>query len=81
VAGASTSAKGAGLVLVVPPEAAEPSLDEAAAEVAGGAVGWLSWRDLGALAVDLAEEADELRAGQAHRLVSDLQEQFPALDL
>jgi hypothetical protein len=32
-------------------------------------------------AVDLAEEADELRAGQVHRLVTDLQEQFPSLDL
>ena len=78
--GTSASGKGAGLVVVVPPDAAGPAVEEAAG-LADGAVGWLTWRDLGALAVDLAEEADELRAGQVHRLVSDLQGQFPSLDL
>lgn len=77
----STGEKQAGFVAVVPPDGPEPALEEVGAELAAGAVGWLTWRDLGTLALDLAEEADELRAEQAHRLVSDLQAQFPALDL
>ena len=83
VAGSSPGGKEAGFVAVLPPDAggAEPPLHEAASELPDGAVGWLTWRDLGALAVDLAEEGDELRAAQAHRLVSDLQAQFPDLDL
>ncbi|MDQ4067937.1 MAG: hypothetical protein M3203_00405 [Actinomycetota bacterium] len=83
VTGSSTTGKQAGVVAVLAPDTAGggPALDEAAEELPDGAAGWLTWRDLGALAVDLAEEADELRAGQVHRLVSDLQEQFPALDL
>ena len=82
-AGSSPGGKQAGFVAVLPPDAGggEAPLDEAAAALPDGAVGWLTWRDLGALAVDLAEEGDELRAGQVHRLVSDLQEQFPRLDL
>lgn len=83
VTGSSPTGKPAGFVAVLAPDTAGggPALEEAADELAEGAVGWLTWRDLGALAVDLAEEADELRAGQVHRLVSDLQEHFPALDL
>ncbi len=84
VTGSSSAAKEAGLVVVLPPEApgtAHGAVEEAAGELPDGAVGWLTWRDVAALAVDLAEEADELRAGQVHRLVSDLQEEFPALDL
>lgn len=83
VAGSSPNGKPAGFIAVLAPDTdgAGPALQEEAGELATGAVGWLTWRDLGALAVDLAEEADELRAGQVHRLVSDLQEQFPALDV
>jgi SAM-dependent methyltransferase len=83
VTGSSPGGKEAGLVAVLAPDTAGagPSLEEAAEELADGAAGWLTWRDLGTLAVDLPEEADELRRGQVHRLVSDLQEQFPALDL
>ncbi len=80
VAGAAGE-KQAGFVAVVPPEGRGSALEEAGGELGAGAVAWLTWRDLGALALDLAEEADELRAEQAHRLVSDLQAQFPALDL
>jgi hypothetical protein len=80
-AGTSASGKGAGLVVVLPPDAARPPLEEAASELPDGTVGWLTWRDVGSLAVDLAEEADELRAEQVHRLVSDLQDRFPSLDL
>ncbi len=82
VAGSSPAGKAAGLVAVLPPDGDEGEpLDEAAAELPEGTVGWVTWAELGALAVDLAEEADELRAGQVHRLVSDLQERFPRLDL
>ncbi|HEX2041412.1 MAG TPA: hypothetical protein VHF24_02140 [Acidimicrobiales bacterium] len=77
----SPSAKAGGVVLVLPPDSPGPPPEDAAAELPAGTVGWLTWRDVGALAVDLAEEADELRAGQVHRLVTDLQEQFPSLDL
>jgi inorganic pyrophosphatase len=63
-----------GLVVVLPPDAADPT---AALE---GDAGWLTWRDLGVLALDLAEESDELRAEQVHRLVGDLQDRFPGVD-
>lgn len=43
--------------------------------------GWLTWADLGALALDLAEEADSLRSDLVHRLISDLQERFPGLEV
>jgi hypothetical protein len=80
--GTSASGKEAGVVVVVPPtDSQRPPLENVAAELPDVTVGWLTWRDLGVLAVDLAEEADELRAEQVHRLVSDLQEQFPSLDL
>ena len=63
------------LVVVVPPEAPDPGAD------LGRAAGWLTWRDLGVLALDLAEEADELRAEQVHRLAGELQDQFPGIVL
>jgi hypothetical protein len=62
-----------GLMVVVPPDAA----DHAAAVDTG----WLTWRDLGVLALDLAEESDELRSEQVHRLVGDLQDRFPDVEL
>lgn len=42
--------------------------------------GWLTWADLGALALDLAEEADVLRKEMVHLLISELQRQFPDLN-
>lgn len=54
-----------------------PGLDPGAVS---RAIGWVTWRDLGALVLDLAEEADPLRAEQAHRLVTELQETFPGIE-
>jgi hypothetical protein len=45
------------------------------------AVGWTSWRDIGRLALDLAEEVDDLRDELVHRLVTELQVLFPGLAL
>lgn len=85
--------KPAGFVAVVPPGAAdlEGRLDEATAgdrlagggadEPVTGVAGWLTWPELGTLALDLAEEADDLRTEQVRRLVSDLQEQFPDVEV
>ena len=85
--------KQAGFVAVVPPGGGggEPDRHEAtalgardhprSAGFAATASGWMTWRDLGALAVDLAEEADDLRSEQVHRLVSDLQRQFPEVEV
>jgi hypothetical protein len=47
-----------------------------------GAVGWVTWHELGELALDLAEEEeDSLRADQVEMLVDQLQERFPDIDL
>ena len=46
-----------------------------------GITGWVTWRDLSELALDLAEEADELRGEAVHHLVSEVQERFPAVDV
>ena len=51
-------------------------------EVTGdGRTGWLTWAELGTVALDLAEEGDELRGEQVHRLVDELQERFPGIEL
>ena len=50
-------------------------------EAVARAIGWCTWRDVGELLIDLAEESDALRADQAHRLVSELQSVFPAIGL
>jgi hypothetical protein len=50
-------------------------------EPLAGAIGWLSWGELGRLALDLAEEADPMRDEQVHLLVSQLQSRFPNLQL
>ena len=50
-------------------------------EPLAGAIGWLSWRELGSMALDLAEEADPMRDEQVHRLVSQLQSRFPNLEV
>jgi hypothetical protein len=39
--------------------------------------GTITWSELGALALDLAEEGDPLRSEQVHQLVTQLQEKFP----
>jgi len=45
-------------------------------------VGWVTWHELGELALDLAEEEeDSLRADQVHLLVTFLQDKFPDIDL
>ena len=47
-----------------------------------GSVGWVTWHELGELALDLAEEEeDSLRADQVALLVDSLQDQFPDIDL
>ncbi|HET7652354.1 MAG TPA: hypothetical protein VFK42_04900 [Acidimicrobiales bacterium] len=43
--------------------------------------GWLTWADVGALAVDIAEESDPLRQELVHRLVTQLQARFPGIDV
>lgn len=45
-----------------------------------GSVGWMTWRDVGRLALDLAEEADPLRGESVHNLVSQLQARFPGIE-
>ena len=46
-----------------------------------GRTGWLTWTELGTVALDLAEEGDELRGEQVHRLVDQLQQRFPGSEL
>jgi hypothetical protein len=47
-----------------------------------GSVGWVTWHELGELALDMAEEEeDSLRADQVALLVDSLQDQFPDIDL
>src|SRR4051812_32633363 len=51
-------------------------------EALTGAVGWVTWHELGELALDLAEEEeDSLRADQVALLVDQLQARFPDIDL
>lgn len=45
------------------------------------AFGWFGWRDLGRLALDLAEEGDEMREELVHRLVTELQSLFPGIEI
>jgi hypothetical protein len=64
----------------------QAALEAAAAsdglESLAGAVGWVTWHELGELAIDLAEEEeDSLRADQVEMLVDQLQERFPDIDL
>lgn len=46
-----------------------------------GRTGWLTWAELGTVALDLAEEGDELRGEQVHRLIDELQQRFPGIEL
>jgi hypothetical protein len=81
-----------GFVVVAPPGTPDlgPWLQSAAEEPLGGdgvvgvvpdASGWTTWRDVGELALDLAEESDELRGEAVHQLVSQMQTQFPDAEL
>ncbi len=46
------------------------------------AVGWVTWHELGELALDLAEEEeDSLRADQVHLLVTQMQDRYPDINL
>ena len=85
----------AGLVVVAPPgsydlrerleQATDVALHEGktAFELLDGALGWISWPELGTLAADLVEENDpdtELNE-PVHRLITDLQQRFPAEEI
>jgi len=82
----------AGLVVVAPPDsydlrarleqATDIELHEgkSAFELLDGALGWISWPELGSLAADLVEENDpdtELNE-PVRRLITELQQRFPA---
>ncbi|MCA1692258.1 MAG: hypothetical protein LC733_08695 [Actinobacteria bacterium] len=79
----------AGVVLVAPPGsdhllsrlevAAGVQLHDGrlAGDLLAGALGWVSWPELGRIALDLAEESDPNPAGQVNQLVSELQLRFP----
>lgn len=45
------------------------------------AVGWVTWQELGTLALDLGQEADTVRQDQVRKLASELQATFPGLEL
>lgn len=80
-----------GFVVVVPPgtpdlgpwleSAAEDQSGDGTFELLAGSSGWLTWHELGELALDVAEESDELRGEAVHQLVSEIQAHFPADDL
>ena len=79
-----------GFLAVVPSRDDEAQLQAALEQAASGpdfealtgAVGWVTWHELGELALDLAEEEeDSLRADQVALLVDQLQERFPDIDL
>ena len=80
----AAGAREAGFVAVVAPGSAEPPWPERhdGVEVTGdGCTGWLTWAELGTVALDLAEEGDELRGEQVSRLVDELQQRFPGIEL
>jgi hypothetical protein len=78
----------AGLVVVAPPGSDSlPAELEVAGEIEvhqghtvgellADRVGWISWPELGRLALDLAEETDPGYAEHVHQLVSELQRRF-----
>jgi len=81
-----------GFVIVAPPGTPDlgPWLDAAAddsgrpdelVDVMEGCSGWLTWHELGELALDLAEESDELRGEAVHRLITEIQGRFPGAEL
>jgi hypothetical protein len=82
----------AGLVVVAPPGSDDmlARLEVAtgfelrdgriASELLAEAMSWISWPELGRLALDLAEESDPGAGEQVRRLVSELQARYPAAD-
>ncbi len=87
--GSLHNAREAGLIVVAPPGsedlpgelelAGQLELHEGRtiAELLTDRVGWVSWPELGRLALDLAEESDPGPEEQVRRLVTDLQARFP----
>lgn len=85
----------AGLVVVAPPgsydlrERLEQATDlqlhegKTAFELLDGALGWISWPELGTLAADLVEEndADTELNEPVHQLITELQARFPAEEI
>jgi hypothetical protein len=90
VSDAASSGRPPAFLAVVPTREDEAQLESALEQAASaeglealtGAVGWVTWHELGELALDLAEEEeDSLRADQVALLVDQLQERFPDIDL
>jgi hypothetical protein len=89
VSDASLGGRQAGFLAVVPTRDDETQLQSVLEQAASGdeldalteAVGWVTWRELGELALDLAEESDPLRDDQVHLLVTELQRRFPDIEL
>lgn len=93
--GSLHAVRDAGLVVVAPPGSdGLPARIEMAcdfelhdgrrlSELMTGATGWISWPELGRLALDLAEEGDPDVAptAQVRRLVAELQARFPDANL
>ena len=87
--GSVPGARAAGLVVVAPPgsdglvdrlqTATDWELHDGrrAGELLAGALGWISWPELGRLALDMAEENDAGPAEQVRQLVGELQSRFP----
>jgi len=90
VSDAALGGRKAAFLAVVPTRDDEAQL-QAALEAAAsgddldaltGSVGWVTWHELGELALDLAEEEeDSLRADQVALLVDQLQDRFPDIEL
>jgi hypothetical protein len=89
VADANLGGRQPAFVAVVPRRDDETQLESVLEQAAAGsdletladAIGWVTWHELGELALDLAEEADPLRDDQVHLLVTQLQRRFPEIDL
>ena len=80
----AAGAREAGFVAVLAPGAdgpGRPGADGGVEVADDGRTGWVTWAELGTLALDLAEEGDELRGEQVSRLVDDLQARFPGVEL
>ena len=75
VADVAGTAREAGFVAVVAPGSEGVDVTD------DGRSGWLTWAELGTVALDLAEEGDELRGEQVSRLVDQLQWRFPGIEL
>ena len=93
--GSLDQARDAGLVVVAPPgsydlrERLEQATDielhegKTAFELLDGAMGWISWPELGTLAADMVEEgsSDTELNEPVHRLITELQDRFPAEEI